>query len=109
MGELDAARAQVEQHDRQAEATKAQTTAIDADAIVVEELAALRRTVAGEIREGRDGDLDQLRALLRRLFVGLELAGGARPFGSGVLGRLSGRVHVGTDDGPSLSPRPATA
>jgi hypothetical protein len=69
--------------------------AVDAEAAVLEELAARRRAITGAIREGREGDLDELRAVLRRLFVGFELASPAVRFGSGV---LRGQGWVGSDD-----------
>ena len=90
-GELDAARAQMEQHDRQRDAAKAQIAAVDAEAVIVEELAALRRTVTGEIRGGRESGLDELRAVLRRLFVGFELASPTVRFGlAGFVGECIG-------------------
>jgi hypothetical protein len=96
LSERDGARAEAEQHERQREAIEAQAAAVDAEAAVLEELAARRRAVAGAIREGREGDLDELRAVLRRLFVGFELASPAVRFGSGV---LRGPGWVGSDDG----------
>jgi hypothetical protein len=83
--DLAGASAQIEQHGRQREAVEAQIAAIDAEAVVVKELAALRQAVAEEIQDGRGGDLDQLRAILRRLFVGFELTSPTARFGSGVL------------------------
>jgi hypothetical protein len=47
--QLEGARAQMEQHDRQRDAIEAEIAAIDAEAVVVEEMAALRRLVTVEI------------------------------------------------------------
>lgn len=98
-GERDGARAQIEQLDRKGATIEAQMAAIDAEAVVVQEMAALRQLVTGEIRQGKDGDLDQLRASLRRLFVGFELASPTVPFGSGV---LTGQGCVPSDDSEFL-------
>ena len=62
----------------------------------LEELAARRRAITGTIREGREGDLDEHRAVLRRMFVGFELGSPAARFGSGV---LRGQGWVGSDEG----------
>ncbi len=91
--ELDAARAQIEQYDRRRDAIEAQIAAIDAEAAMAEELAALRRLVAGEIQQGKGGDLDQLRAVLRRLFTGFALASPNARFGSAT--DLDGQPWVG--------------
>jgi DNA invertase Pin-like site-specific DNA recombinase len=94
LSERDGARAEAEQCDRRRQAIEAQIEAVDTEAAVLEELAALRRLVAGKIRQGKSGDLDQLRAVLRRLFVGFELASPNARFGSGA---LRGVVWVGSE------------
>jgi hypothetical protein len=71
--ELEGARAQIEQHDRQRAAIEAQAAEFDAEAAIVNELAALRQTVVGQIRAGREGNVEQLRSVLRRLFTDFEL------------------------------------
>jgi DNA invertase Pin-like site-specific DNA recombinase len=91
--ELAGAKAQVEQHERRQEAIAAQISTIDSEAEVVQELASLRRQIAGEV-VGSD-DLDRVRALLRRLFVGFELASPKARFGSGT---LRGQPWVGAED-----------
>jgi hypothetical protein len=90
--ELAGARAQVEQYDHRREAIEAQIGMIDTEAEVAQELASLRRQIAGEVA-GSD-DLDQVRALLRRLFVGFELASPKARFGSG---KLRGQPWVGAE------------
>lgn len=101
--DLEAARAQMEQHDRQAQAVSAQIAAIDTEAVLVEELTGLRQQITDEIRAGKSADLDEVRALLRRLFVGFELASPAVPYGSGVLG---GQPWVASDRDQRLSSIP---
>jgi hypothetical protein len=91
--ELAGAKAQVEQYDRQREAIEAQIGVIDTEAEVAQELASLRRQIAGEVA-GSD-DLDQVRALLRRLFVGFELASPKARLGSG---KLRGQLWVGGEN-----------
>jgi hypothetical protein len=69
--------------------------------LMPEEMAALRRLITDEIQAGREGDLDQLRAVLRRLLVGFELASPTTPVGSGV---LAGQPWVASDsDGDLLA------
>jgi hypothetical protein len=100
--ELEGARAQMEQHDRQRQAIEAQIATVDAEAIVLGQLAALRRAVTAAINDATGAELDQLRALLRRLFVGFELASPGSPFGSPV--PLPGARWVRSGDaGPSLA------
>jgi len=85
-GEIDAARAQVEQHERQRQVVEDMLSQFDADAAVAIRLTELRAEVAGQVREATTGDdLAMIRATLRRLFVGFELAGPQAPFGSGAL------------------------
>jgi hypothetical protein len=95
--DLKAARAQMEQYDRQKDSIEARMAAIDAEAEVVEKLAALRRRVTGEVREGIAGDLGQPRALMRRLFVGFKLASPKARFGSGT---RDGQPWVGNEGEP---------
>jgi DNA invertase Pin-like site-specific DNA recombinase len=92
--ELAGAKAQVEQYDRRREAIEAQIGMIDTEAAVAQELASLRRQIAGEVA-GSD-DLDQVRTLLGRLFVGFELASPKARLGSGAL--RGGATWVGADD-----------
>ena len=73
-GEVEAARAQVEQHTRQREAIEAVIGEFDAQVAIVKELAAIRQQIIGEVQEGREGDLERFRSTLRRLFVVFELA-----------------------------------
>jgi hypothetical protein len=84
----------VEQYDRRREAIETQISTIETEAEVAQELASLRRQIAGEVA-GSD-DLDRVRALLRRLFVGFKLASPKARFGSGKLG--GGAVWVGAED-----------
>jgi hypothetical protein len=106
--ELAGAKAQVEQYDRRREAIEAHVSMIDSEAEVAEELAALRRQIAGEVVGSHD--LDRVRALLRRLFVGFELASPKARFGSGVLRgqpwvEAEGQDNpLGFDDGYGLIP-----
>jgi hypothetical protein len=93
-GELAGAKAQVEQYDRRREAIETQISTIDTEAEVAQELASLRRQIAGEVA-GSD-DLDRVRALLRRLFVGFELASPKARFRSGKL--RGGAAWVGAED-----------
>jgi site-specific DNA recombinase len=72
-GEAAAARAEADQHRRQRKAVEARMAEFDAEAAMVKELAALRQLVAGEVQAGRDGKLEQLRSVLRRLFDYFEL------------------------------------
>jgi hypothetical protein len=57
LSERDGARAEAEQCDRRCQAIEAQIEAVDTEAAVLEELAALRRLVAGKIRQARAGTL----------------------------------------------------
>jgi hypothetical protein len=67
---------------------------LDEDSFFVsQELAWLRRQIAGEVA-GSD-DLDQVRALLRRLFVGFEPASPKARLGSG---KLRGQLWVGGEN-----------
>lgn len=66
--ELDGARAQMGQHESKRRDIEARIGAVDTEAPVAEELTALRRLVTDEVNEGRAGDLDELRAILRRPF-----------------------------------------
>lgn len=95
-GEVTAAQAQADQHRRQREAIEAHTAEFDAEAAIVKELAALRQMVVGEVQTGREGNLEQFRSVLRRLFVGFELTSPSARFGSGV---LDGTGWVQNDDG----------
>jgi len=82
--ELAAARAQVVRLDTRRTAMIADMAQIDAEAVVLEQIAALRAMVVGEVRAGGGQSVDAFRAALRRLFSGFELLGGPRPFGTGL-------------------------
>jgi DNA invertase Pin-like site-specific DNA recombinase len=71
--EMDAARAQADQHQRRQQEIEAAIAAFDVEKAIAEELTALRRIVAGQIQDGSGGDLAALRATLKRLFAGFEL------------------------------------
>jgi DNA invertase Pin-like site-specific DNA recombinase len=83
--EMEAAREQTAQHARQREAVKAAVSQFDAESVLADELANIRRLIAGEAQaESRDG-LESFRVALRRLFVGFELLSRDRWLGSGAL------------------------
>jgi hypothetical protein len=52
---------------------------------VARELTAQREVIAGQVRDGKHGGLDSVRATLQRLFVGFELASSTAMFGSDAL------------------------
>jgi DNA invertase Pin-like site-specific DNA recombinase len=81
--QITAARAQVEQHDRQRNAIVASVADFDAEAAMLEELTAIRTQIAGEVQAGSREGLESFRAALRRLFVSFELVSPAKPFGTG--------------------------
>lgn len=82
--ELAAATAQVARLDDRRQTIVAEMGQIDAESAVLEQIAALRAMVVGEVRAGGREGVDAFRAALRRQFAGFELLGGARPFGSGL-------------------------
>lgn len=82
-GELEAAQAEVEQHQQRDETAEATIDTFEADAALLEALAQARMRVAGQITERVD--LEPTRQALRRLFVGFELCSPAKAFGNGVL------------------------
>lgn len=82
--ELQAANAQVVRLDKRRDTIVAEMDRIDAESAVLEQIAALRAMVVGEVRAGGREGIDAFRAALRRLFSGFELLGGVRPFGSGL-------------------------
>jgi site-specific DNA recombinase len=98
-GELDAAQAEVEQHEQRDQTVSAAVDALEADAALLEALAKTRRRVAGEITEG--GDLEQWRQAIRRLFVGFELCSPAKPFGSSALAGEGVIWTPQSDDAPT--------
>ena len=83
-GDLDAARAQADQHQRRRSQVQEAIDSLDIEQEIAPRLTQLRRTIAGQIHEGRHGGLDSFRATLRRLFAGFELASPRVPHGSGV-------------------------
>jgi hypothetical protein len=100
-GEIEAARNQAEQHLRQHQAITATMAKFDAEAALLEELASIRRLVAGEAQAGSRDGLESFRLALRKLFVGFELTSPTKPMGSGILsGR--GEVWAPAEDASSL-------
>jgi DNA invertase Pin-like site-specific DNA recombinase len=99
VAERDAAQAQADQHERQREAVEAAMAQFDAKAVMREELARLRQTIAGEAEAASREGLQAFRVALRRLFAGFELIPLDGPphqwFGTG---QFSGQVWQG--DGP---------
>lgn len=63
--------------------------------MIAKELAAIRQQIVGEVREGKEGNLERFRATLRRLFVVFELA--VREDGSYIL--MPGPRVLRTRDG----------
>ncbi len=103
-GEMDASRAQAEQQERHHQAIANEIAQFDAEAVIAEELSAMRTAVAAQVQEGAKSDVDSFRATPRRLFVGFELCSAAKPFGSGAL-RDQGDVwskNTQQDDAPPL-------
>jgi hypothetical protein len=80
--ELVGASAQVTRLDQRRQALMADMEQIDTEAAVLEQIAALRAMVVGEIRDGSRESVDGFRAALRRLFDPFDLLGGGKPFGS---------------------------
>jgi hypothetical protein len=72
-GELDAARAESERHAERDLSLASEKCAVDAEAAVLAELAAMRELVVGHARERSAEALDALRAALLRLFDRFEL------------------------------------
>lgn len=111
--QIDAARGQAEQHERQRRAIEATVADFDGEAAMFEELATIRRLVAGEAQAGSRDGLESFRQALRRLFVGFELLSPARPFGSGALSgqgpvwtaqNEDGATKLGVEGGYALLP-----
>jgi len=97
--EMDAARAQVDQHERRKRQIEAALAAFDLGKAVADELTELRRLVAGEIQAGREGKMEALRATLKRLFVGFQLA----PRGDLFVGAsVDGAVWAGNENTQEL-------
>ncbi len=82
--EVRAAEAQVARLNQQRETLADDMRQIDAETAVLEQIAALRAAVIGEVRAGGREGIDAFRAALRRLFSGFDLLSNAHPFGSGV-------------------------
>lgn len=80
--ELEAATSQADRFDRHRAALTDEMAQIDAESAVLEQIAALRAMVVGEVREGGRESVDAFRAALRRLFTGFELMTSERPFGT---------------------------
>ena len=72
MAERVAAEAQAEQHRRHCDRAQMAISALDTELQIARRLTLIRQTIAGEITNS-SGDLDALRATLRRLFTGFVL------------------------------------
>lgn len=83
--EMGAAKEQTAQHARQREVVEAAVSQFDAEAVLADELATIRRHIAGEAQAGSRDGLESFRVVLRRLFVGFELLSREKWLGSGVL------------------------
>ena len=55
---------------------------LDVEKAIAEELTALRKAIAGQVKDGSQSGLDSFRATLKRLFIGFELAGPGAVFGA---------------------------
>jgi hypothetical protein len=82
--DVDAARAEAEQHENRREAVSGLLEAFEVDAALLTQLGEYSRAVAGEVNASAGQGLDPVRMTLRRLFVGFELATREKPMGSGV-------------------------
>ncbi len=63
-GEMDASRAQAEQQERHHQAIANEIAQFDAEAVIAEELSAMRTAVAAQVQEGAKSDVDSFRATL---------------------------------------------
>jgi hypothetical protein len=103
--EMEAAREQKVQHDRQREAVKSGLTQFDTEAVLADQLATIRRLIAGQAQAGSRDGLEALRVALRRLFVGFELLSREKWLGSGALsGQGVAADSVLTNAGYALLP-----
>ena len=97
--EREAAKAAAEQLERKREQVEAAMGAFDIEEALATELTALRQLIAGQVQEGSQSGLQSFRSVLKRVFVGFELASPAARFGSGV---LSGQPWADDGSGGSL-------
>jgi len=82
VGEIAAARGEVEQHRRQQERVVEDLAEVDSEAAMLDELTSIRQVIAGEAQAASADGVEPFRATLRRLFSAFELVSPARPFGS---------------------------
>ncbi len=100
VAERGAASAQLEQHQRRRQEIEQAASEIDVADAVADELENLRRMITSQVRESDSGGAAALRATLKRLFAGFELAGPRAPFGSGA---VRGEVWQSWEDDGSLT------